>query len=112
MANHTEIFAALAAQDAAAAYARTALLAKSDEQVLREFISGQRAQVRRLLDIAQDRRAWRRMAAADGLGLPGAFFQDETPALLKAVRRHRRAANEARAQLAAMVSAQAHRVAA
>lgn len=106
------LFSVLAAQDAAAAYARTAQLAKTPEQIQREFIEGQRAAARRFLELAIEHRAWRRVATAEGLGLPGSFFRDEVPALLKAVRRHRRAAQAASAQLASMVAAQAQRVAA
>lgn len=98
-------FSALAAQDAATAYARAAQLAKSPERVEREFIAGQYTAARRFLQLAKEHRSWRRvLAVVNPTALP--FYGDQVPVLMQGAARHRRAIREARVRLAAMRSAQ------
>lgn len=101
----TEAFSALAAQDAASAYARAAQLAKSPEQVQREFVAGQRRQIRNLLAQVRSRREWLREAEVLNAGV-ARFFSDNADIVLPLIRSHRRAIHEARAKLAAMSAPQ------
>lgn len=103
--NNPDAFAALAAQDAASAAARAAQLAKSPEQVQREFIAGQRQQIRNLITQVRSRREWLREAEVLNAGV-ARFFSDHADTILPLVAHHRRAIHAARAKLAALSASQ------